>query len=429
MDILASYSRRAEIMQADNLRPIVKKLQKLIHSKILESAEPRAVPAALARSAAFDLSYILVRHRPWHHAELLAELAIDYLSSEYLISGSTATQIVESALDLMHSYTTKEAEWSVQELEQEFLEHLLICSLSSQDEEALAIDLGFGRNVLDFLKSALDLESGSGVFHFASELTQNLSDIMQRVFNEIEASPASMDLYRLKNLLQRDVSTPKSKLKKDYLLNLNTILTSCGSEGRSEKHLRLLIEGEQFSTDLRLLIRSGLIYEEARSKRQGPLYRLSHKGHELTCMQFAFSHWQDVGKKLHLQDMPSAYQSTVLQLLVKKSTEQLLKLIATEGQYLSPLALRFLIDHLKQAADEKGLLEIFTNLLHNRAHAWIRVEICQALPLPSGQTLDGPDLDALINDDPSPMVRSAAKAALQRTRRMAQLPMPRIETR
>lgn len=417
MDTLTSYSRKSEALKAENLRPIVKKLQKVIHSRLMESSDPRVIPPALLRSAAFDLSYILIRHRQWHHAELLSELAIDFLTSEYLIPGSVATQIVENALDVLHSYTPREMDWSPSDYEREFLEHLIICSLISRDEESLAIDLGFGRNVLGLLKNALDLESGPGIFHFASDLTQNLSVIMQRIFDEIDESPANMDLYRLKNLLQRDDATTKNKLKKDYLQTLNKILTACWPDGKTESELQALVQDEHFASDLRLLLRNGLIYEEPQSLRKKPLYRLSNKGYELTCMQFAFSHWQTVGDALHLHDMPSAYQSTVLQILAKESRPQLQSLIETEGQYLSPQALRFVIEHLKQNDGEQGLLEIFENLLHNQAHAWIRVEICQALPLPSGRTLPGPELDALLNDDPSPMVRSAARAAVQRTRR------------
>jgi hypothetical protein len=422
VDTLTSYSRKAEALRTETLKPIVRKLQKTIHSCILQNSEPRLVPPGLIRAAAFELSYILVRHRPWHHAALLSELAIDFLSSEYMVAAGPAAQIVESALDILHSYTPRELDWSSEDYEREFLEHLIICSLIARDEEALAIDIGFGRNVLSLLKSAVDLESAPDVFNFASELTQGTFAIMQSIFSEVDESPSRMDLYRLKNLLQRDDATPKNRLKKDYLQTLNKILAACWPEGKTEKQLKDLIQDDRFGSDLRLLMRNGLLYEEPRTLRQAPLFRLSHKGYELTCMHFAFTHWHEVGNRLHLQDMPSAYQSTVLQILAKESVPQLQNLLQTEGQFLSPIALRFVIDHMKQSEDEQGLLEIFSNLLHNRVHAWIRVEICQALPLPSGQTLSAPEFDSLLNDDASPMVRSAARAAVQRARRKPSAP-------
>lgn len=419
MDTLSSYARKSEALKTESLRPIVKKLQKVIHSRLVEASDPRVIAPALLRSATFDLSYILIRHRQWHHAELLSELAIDYLTSDYLIPGTIATQIVESALDVLHSYTPREIEWTALDYEHEFLEHLIVCSLISRDEEALAIDLGFGRNVLGLLKNALELESGHGMFHFASDLSQKLSDNMQRIFDEIEKKPEHMDLYRLKNLLQRDDSTAKNKLKMGYLQILNTILTACWPDGKTEAELQGEVEDDHFATDLRVLLRNGLLYEEPRSRGQKSLYRLSNKGYELTSTNFAFSHWQEVGSQLHLQHMPSAYQSTVLQILAKESVENLQDLLEAEGQYLSPQALRFVVEHLKQSGDEQGLVEIFANLLHNQAHAWIRVVICQALPLPSGKTLSPDALDNLLNHDPSPMVRSAARASVQRSRRRA----------
>ncbi|RZA19212.1 MAG: hypothetical protein EOP10_19885 [Proteobacteria bacterium] len=427
VDTLTSYSRKAEILRTETLKPIVKKLQKTIQSRMLEDSEPRVVPPGLIRAAAFELSYLLIRHRQWHHAALLSELAIDFLTSEYMIAGGPATHIVESALDILHSYTPRELDWSSEDYEREFLEHLIICSLISRDEETLAIDIGFGRNVMSLLKSALDLESSPGVFNFASELTQETFAIMQAIFSEVDESPANMDLYRLKNLLQRDDATPKNRLKKEYLQTLNKILASCWPEGKTEKQLKDLVKDEHFGNDLRLLLRNGLIYEEPRALRQAALFRLSHKGYELTCMHFAFTHWHEVGNRLHLQDMPSAYQSTVLQILAKESVPQLQNLLETEGQYLSPIALRFVIDHMKQSRQEKGLLEIFSNLLHNRAHAWIRVEICQALPLSSGLSLAAELLDSLLNEDPSPMVRSAARAAVQRSRRKQSMPQTRSD--
>lgn len=424
MDILMSFTRKSQALNQESLQPIVKKLQSSIYSLLLQESDPRMMSPALVRSAAFDLSYLLIRHRQWHHASLLPELAIDFLNSEYFIPNALSAGLVETALDVLHSYTPRELDWSVADYEEEFLEHLIICSLISLDEDSLEIDLGFGRNVLNLLKSALALESESpDVFQFASEATQQLNAIMQRVFSDLDQSPANMDLYRLKNVLQRDISTPKNKLKKPYLTYLATILTACWPLGKTSKELEELGKDELFSADLRLLTRNGLIYEEPASRRnQGSIYRLSNKGYELTSMHFAFSRWQDLGLELHLAQLPSAYQATVLQILAKESAPRLQALIESEGQYLSPIALRFLIEHMKRHEGEKSLLEIFSNLLHNQAHAWIRVEICQALPLGNGESLAASILDQLLNEDPSPMVRSAARAALQRQRRLANQP-------
>lgn len=426
---MSDYSRKSVLLNAEAISPIVKKLQKVLSFKLTEQIPPRMLPPALLRSLVFDLSYLLIRHRPWHQAELLSELAIDFLQSEYFIPSEAATQTVEAALDVLHSYTPKELSWSEADYEREFLEHLILTSLISRDEDELACDLGFGRNVLSLIKNALELESGPGVFHFAPEITQKLSEIMQTIFDLIEESKTNMDLFRLKNFLQRDESTPKDKLTLPYLGRLNRILAACWPDGKTEKELQALEEDESFSSHLRLLLRNGLIYEEPRGRRQSSLFRLSSKGYELTCLQFAFSHWKDLGHELHLDKLPSIYQSTVLQILAKESQTRLESLLEAEGKHLSPVALRFVIEHMKQEGHEQGLLEIFSNLLHNRAHAWIRVEVCRALPLSNGETLPGELLDSLLNEDPSPMVRSAARASLQRSRRWMKSAQPQAESK
>jgi len=423
MDTLMSFSNKSKILGQETLQPIVKKLQKTIYSLILKGRAPTKVAPALARSACFDLSYLLIRHRQWHHAPILPELAIDFLNSEYLIPGALSGEVVEAALDVLHSFTPREIDWTTDDYNAEFLEHMIICSLISLDETRLEIDLGFGRNVLDLLKNALALDAESSVFEFAPELTQDLHTIMRRVFDEIEESPANMDLYRLKNVLQRDGAINKNKLKKNYLISLSQILAACWPAGQTAKQLEALTPLEHFQLDLNLLVRNGLVYEEPQSRRgQAPIFLLSNKGYELTAIQFAFARWQDLGTVLQLSDLPSPYQATLLQILAKESDQRLQKLIEKEGQFLSPVALRFVIEHMKCPEGEKGILEIFDNLLHNQAHAWIRVEICQALPLPSGASIAGKLLEKLLNDDPSPMVRSAARAASNRQRSMARLP-------
>ena len=93
---------------------------------------------ALARSLTFDLTYLLMRHRAWHNAPILSELSIDFLCSEFQIPRQLGTQLVENSLDLLHSYTPVELDWTAEKYEEEFLEHLFICSTLATDDGALA---------------------------------------------------------------------------------------------------------------------------------------------------------------------------------------------------------------------------------------------------------------------------------------------------
>ncbi len=417
MDILAGFQRKSRDLSQDSLLPLAKKLQSAIHNSLIQHTAGRPWPEGLVRAASFELSYLLLRHRAWHYASLLAELATDFLVSEYQIPGGISELVVEAGLEVIHGYTAREAHWSAADYEREFLEHLIVCSLLSLDEESLAGDLGFGANVMRLLRSALALEDQGDSVHFPQEVALQINEIMRSLFDELERFPEAMDMYRLKNHLQRDEATPKYRLTAPYLRALNSILAACWPEGRSEADLMAEHPTEHFASDLRLLMRSGLIYAEPQAKRsKGPRYRLSAKGYEFTCMQFGFTRWRELGQSIHLQDLPAAYQATALQLLAKENGDKLQALLAEEGPYLRPVALRFVVDHLKQANDAKSLLEIFENLLHNKAHAWIRVEICQALPLPNGEMIEDSLLQTLLHEDPSPMVRSAARAAVQRQR-------------
>lgn len=417
-DAFANFLKKSEFLAQEGLQPILKKLQKTMQKLLLDECDPRAASPQLIHTACFELSFLLIRHRRWHHASLLSELAIDFMNSEFFLPRALSTQIVESALDVLHSYTPREKDWQVDDYEEEFLEHLVVSALLSHDEGALSIDLGFGQNLLALLKNSLELsirDENPDVFQFAPELAERLHRIMQRLFAEIEAEPWSMDIYRLKNLLQRDPTNSLSVLQLPRLEHLLNLLSAAWPEGATTEALSKQFPSEFADSDIRLLIRSGLLYEEPQRRPKAPLLRLSAKGYEMSSLRFAFQNWEKLGSDLHLDSLPSVYQATILQLITQKAKDRLGDLLAKEGQFLSPAALRIVAEHLSKGQDSSSLLDIFENLLHNRAHAWLRREICLALPLEDGRTL--PLLDSLVQDDPSPMVRSAARAALQRQKK------------
>lgn len=423
-DVFANFYKKSQFLGQDSLQPILKKLQKTVQKLLLDECDPRTVSPLLIQTACFELSYLLIRHRLWHHASLLSELAIDFLNSEISLPRALSTQIVESALDILHSYTPRESDWQAEDFEEEFLEHLVVSALLSHDESALSIDLGFGQNLLALLKSALEIgtrsEEHPDVFQFAPEVAERLHRIMQRLFREIDEAPWAMDIFRLKNLLQRDPTHSRSVLQRPRLERLLDVLSDCWPNGATAETLQLRYPSEFAEADIRILLRSGLLYEEPQRKPKAPLLRLSAKGYEMSSLRFAFQNWDRLGADLHLDALPSVYQATILQLVTQKAKDKLEGLLATEGKFLSPAALSIVADHMSKAQDTSSLLDIFENLLHNQAHAWLRREICRALPLEDGRTL--PLLDTLVHEDPSPMVRSAARAALQRQKKRTPVP-------
>ena len=76
MDTVSAYSRKAEVLQSEALSPIVKNLQKTIHSRLISGNE-RLLGPALVRSAAFELLRCAARAQ----RRKLAHVAADIIQS------------------------------------------------------------------------------------------------------------------------------------------------------------------------------------------------------------------------------------------------------------------------------------------------------------------------------------------------------------
>jgi hypothetical protein len=420
MDFVRSAQRKASYLDQQGLGPLLLKLQTRIHGFLMQEQDLRLVSPALARALTFDLTYLLMRHRAWHNAPILSELSIDFLCSEFQIPRQLGTQLVENSLDLLHSYTPIELDWNAEKYEEEFLEHLFICSTLATNDEALADDIGFGRNLIELLRTAVRLDQDAdtaGLFQFAPELAGKIYRIMNRIFTEQEACPWILDLYRLKNILQREPYTKKKTLTPEYLNRLFNILLCCNWQGNDAKTIAASGIGEHLSSDLGTLSRCGLVYEESRRRPLPNLIRLSAKGLELTGA--AFSMAACAVQHPELKGLPAIYQAAVLERLLSNPSEGRMTWMKNQTPLLAPESLRLLIEILKQQQKDETLLEVFENLLHNHAHAWIRAEICEALPLADKPDVSQNLLRPLASQDPSPMVRQAARAALKRQARMA----------
>ncbi len=419
MDFVTSYQRKSSFLDGQGLGSLLLKLQMRIHGSLMEEHDMRLFSPAMTRALTFDLTYILIRHRAWHNAPILSELTIDFLSSEYLVARHMGTQLVENSLDLLHSYTPSELDWDAEKYEVEFLEHLFVCSTLAADDDALADDIGFGRNLIELLRTAIRIDQDAetaGLFQFAPELAGKLHTIMGRIFAQQEDCPWALDLYRLKNILQRDPYTKKKNLSAEYLNRLFNILLSCNWQGIDIKTIAASGIGEHLVSDLSTLSRCGLVYEESRKRYEPALIRLSAKGLELTKTAFAFA--ACVVKRPVLKGLPAIYQASVLERLLSQANDLQMDWIQNQSVTLAPEALRLVVSILKQQQKGETLLELFEKLLHNHAHAWIRVEICEALPIAERPEISQDLLRPLAAEDPSPMVRNAARSALKRQARM-----------
>ncbi len=419
MDFVTSYQRKATWLDQQGVGPLLLKLQTRIYGFLMQENELRSFSPATIRSFTFDLTYLLLRHRAWHNAPILSELTIDFLCSEFLVPRHLATQLVENSLDLVHSYTPSELDWTAEIYEEEFLEHLFVCSTLAKDDNALADDIGFGRNLIELLRSAIRLDQDAettGLHQFAPELAGKLNMIMSRIFAEQDACPWALDLYRLKNILQRDAYTKKKNLVPIYLNRLFNILMSCNWLGNESQAIASSGIGEHIISDMGTLSRCGLVYEEGRKRHEPALIRLSAKGLELTRTAFALA--ACTVKHPNLKGLPAIYQVAIVERLFGQAGDDPLAWIKSQSSALAPEALRLVIGLLKQQQKDETLLEVFEKLLHNQAHAWIRVEICEALPLADRLEISQNLLRPLAAEDPSPMVRNAARSALKRQARI-----------
>ncbi len=418
MEVFVSMSRKALFLEQQKAHTLLKPLQATIQSRLLQETDNRLVSPGVIRAVIFDLSHLLLRHRIWHSAPLLAELAIDFLNSEYLLPHHTCTMTVESCLDLIHRHTIAEGDWDAERFDQEFLEHLFISSLIAKDDQALATDIGFGRNVIELLHTAVAMSSNpshDAIFQFAPELATRLHLIIQGIFQEASTTPWILDIYKLKNHLERDPFIRKNNLERANLERFINILHAAGAQGSTLPAMETIMQATPTPQELSLLERNELLFAEPQRKPLPHLYRLSSKGFELTSQRFAHAAFSANQSEMPaLASLPAAYQAALVQLAWEKDAMATEQWVLRQAEALTPEALKPVIDACQKNQDEQTLLELFERLLHNQAHAWVRAEICRALPVSHLLQRSQALLESLAQNDLSPMVRSAARAGLKR---------------
>jgi hypothetical protein len=319
----------------------------------------------------------------------------------------------------LHNRVSSESNWSPETYDDEFLEHLFICSILAKSQSDLMLDIGFGRNMLELIEAALRFDSEreqEDVFQFAPFLVQRLHLIIHRVMTEHQESPWILARYHLKNKLQRDPLLPKHQLTPEFLDKLLEVLLEIGPAGCREERLRKKFPPSSLETWLQVLQRCELIYPEGPAKKGGLLsYALSRSGSECSSVRFAFDHIQKGLKGDIWSSLSASYQAALIQAMAIHQPETLPLLPWGQLETLKPEALRLLIEIWKKQKSDETLLEFFQNLLHNQPHAWIRAEICLALPLARQTSGSRQILENLAQHDPSPMVRHEAREALSRT--------------
>ena len=412
------FQKKTQFLRELDQENLLQKILMDIQGILLHEGESRALSPAALRALLIDLSYLLFRHRSWLGAPLLAEVAIDFLNSEYLIPRVLCEHLVEHCLELMLPSFDVDADWDALHYDDEFLEHLFICSILAKSESELAIDLGVGRNMLELLNTAVRMspeDANDDVFHFAPDLVRRLHEIIQRILAEHHEKPWILSQYQLKNGLQRDPHFSRSMLARPHLDKLLELLLAIGPEGcpRSELSTRLPEHGDL--AQLAPLLNAGLVYEVPSSgKGRSPVLCLSRSGIECTSARFAFESLRATSSLPKLSGLSAPYQAALIQAVGGDRPEDFPSWIRSQAQDLCPEALRLAIEFWKKQKNDESLLELFKNLLHNQAHAWIRAEICHALPLASLREACYQLLEVLAETDPSPMVRQAAKAARTR---------------
>ncbi len=411
------FFKKSQYLRQAHREQTLLDLKTLIEQLVMRDMDARILSPALLRALILDLSYVLLRHRTWLHAPLLSEVVIDFLNSEHLIPRSLAAEVVEACLDLLHSPINPAADWDADTYDNEFLEHIFICSILAKSELDLILDIGFGRNMLEVLDASVRFDPGQDddVFQFAPDLVQRMHQIIQRVLSEHQEAPWILARYQLKNRLQRDPILPKHQLLPEFLDTLLELLLTIGTLGASEEKLQKSFPKEDLEVWLQILLRSELIYLDGHVKAKVPHYALSRSGSECSSARFAFERLQKGLDLKALAPMSASYQAALLQALAATHPTALDTLPNAEIATLKPEAFRILIDLWKKQKSDESLLEFFQQFLHNQPHAWIRAEICQAFPLARQAIGSQQLLESLAFSDPSPMVRQEARKALSRT--------------
>ncbi|SMF14155.1 HEAT repeat domain-containing protein [Pseudobacteriovorax antillogorgiicola] len=410
--MLQEFVFKAEFLRTHKYQDLIEKISHRVRFKLTQEKAPK-FPQGLIKTIQLDLSYIFFRHQAWIHAPVLAELSIDYLHSEFHLSRQVATDVVESALDLLHSYIPTEPGWSARDYDYEFLFQMFISSASSDNQSQLVTEIGFGTNVIELLFAAAKLNDSrlEDTVVFAPELTETLHRIMDEISKEIAETPWVIDLYKLKSLIEAVELHGKHLLTRAYLELCFEVMIAIGWSGTTFDELTKDHNQAQIKKVLDQLISAEVVYVQGARKRI--TYHLGILGLDLiaeraACQMQDFQ-WSD------LFNLPGPVQ---VKLLDRSNIDIAhgAPILARQLDHLDPKAVYSLFSRLSHE-NPGSIADVLSVLPHRRLSSWVKSELCRALSMFGSSKAIEDYLESLIKGDPSIKVRERARSSLKDWRR------------
>jgi hypothetical protein len=422
MTLLKDFTEKLDYLKHFSHLELTQGLMQEIDRLIAHHSELSFLRAGLRKALYLDLCYLYLRHQAWHKAPLFSELTIDFLNSEYQFPYAVACETVESCLVHLSPYQQDDSEtWEAQALDREFLFELFIASAKAVDEASLRRDIGFGDNVIQVFRSAMQLAAPAqaDVFAFAPEITHSIHEIMHELAQEAQQCPWIMDLYQLRVVLGQGQLRHAKRVSRSELNHLFDILLTIGGGQKSLSGLaqELNMQAEDgnplpsLDRGLQVLLQHHLVFQQL--DRRKPLYQLSATGLEIIADAYAYRYNTEPELDLkQLGPLPEILQTQIIKRHFKPS-QTAVSHFGQSAHHLGPQAVHAIATQLAQSEYANQILEVLRKLLHNSDNYRTRASICRCL----ANEFQHPNCDPLLADvarnDRSPTVRKIARAAQQ----------------
>ena len=421
MDIIRSFKLKMALCEGPDVTR-----KSLMFSQVLQdfqqnTKDPISLPRAAWRLLVFDLSYLFQRYPNFLKSPFFFELSVSFFQTEYGFPFSMAEDLMSAFLHRWFQEADGEPIIMDPSLDQTLMEQLLITALQADKDENLALELGFGTELMQLIKASFELfETPSeslapSAFVFAPKRTADMLNALRGIVPQWQNCPWSLDLLRLHSLLW-----PRQPAANPHDKNLDlpvamALITSCARQPQTQAQLESRFSADRVAALLPLILEAKLLFAWVGPKHKRPSYELSELGFAMTQVFFSYQYWQQNPHTIQLRKVPGPYHKALLRLVYERDPNLWEETIHRDAMHMSPLACEENFLTYQNHKELESVLEFFKNLLHNRPHAWVRAAVCRVIPIDEGHE----DVEALfgllLNDDSMSIRETARHRILQRT--------------
>ena len=206
-----------------------------------------------------DLMYCLLKHLSWLRVPIFQQVLLAFLLRNYRLEQNECLSLLQKTSDRL--LTLKQLTLPQRE-EREFIKYVYVLTLSSDDEEKLLLELGFGSFFLQRLKEFLQQVAAGNkaqthLFGFEAICYETLVELA----TELVQIPSHLARHRLQYQLLQE-TTPWSSLNPKKLTKVLDLLCRLHRQPLTARDMETPATVKSFSVKeiIPVLARAGVIY-------------------------------------------------------------------------------------------------------------------------------------------------------------------------